>query len=68
MSDRRTKVKGRPAGTPISLRLSDELESELAAAVVETGLSKSDLARLAIERGLKIVRRQLETPVEPVPG
>lgn len=50
---------------PISLRLDAELNSDLEEAMVITKLNKSDLARLSIERGLKIVLKQLTTqPVE----
>jgi len=52
--------KGPP---PISLRLDGELNSELESAMAQTKLSKSDLARLSIERGLKIVLKQLTMEV-----
>lgn len=48
---------------PLSLRLGEKLNVELAEAEEETGLSKSDLARLAIQRGLKILREQLKQEV-----
>jgi hypothetical protein len=48
---------------PISLRLNAEMETTLIEASRRTGLSKSDVARLSIERGLSILLKQLETPV-----
>lgn len=53
----KTKPLRTPA--PISLRLDAELNAELEGAMAQTKLSKSDLARLSIERGLKIVLKQL---------
>lgn len=46
---------------PISLRLDPELNRDLEDAMAVTKLNKSDLARLSIERGLKIVIKQLTT-------
>lgn len=48
---------------PLTIRLGDELSKDLAEAVSTTKLSRSDVARLAIERGLKIVVAQLTSPV-----
>ena len=48
---------------PISLRLNAEMDTTLVEASRRTGLSKSDVARLSIERGLGILMRQLESPV-----
>ncbi|GAA5139252.1 hypothetical protein GCM10023213_19650 [Prosthecobacter algae] len=53
-TDERNAVK------PMSLRISNELSEDIETASVETGLSKSDIARLALERGLKILRAQLK--------
>lgn len=61
MSDKNADDRRR--GKPISLRLSPELEDEFAKASAELGLSKSDIARLAIERGLKVLIAQLKQPV-----
>lgn len=62
MSERKTRKK--PASpAPVSVRLGEVLEGKLDQAVVKTGLSKSDLARLSIERGLGILLAQLESPV-----
>ena len=59
------KTKQATPPAPISLRLDAELNSDLEQAMVITKLNKSDLARLSIERGLKIVLKQLTTqPVE----
>lgn len=58
------KTKTPTTPPPLSLRLDDELNNDLEAAMKATRLSKSDLARLSIERGLKIVLKQLATPVE----
>ncbi|MDP1588745.1 MAG: hypothetical protein Q8M07_13430, partial [Prosthecobacter sp.] len=44
-------------------RLDAELNSDLEQAMQATKLSKSDLARLSIERGLKIVLKQLTMEV-----
>lgn len=57
------KTKNSKNPPPLSLRLDDELNDELETAMQATRLSKSDLARLSIERGLKIVLKQLTTPV-----
>jgi len=46
---------------PMSLRLPPELAKELDAAAEETHLSRSDLARLSIERGLKVLLAQLRS-------
>lgn len=51
-------------GTPLNLRLDNELSKELDEAVKTTGLDKSSLARLSLARGLKILQKQLSTPVE----
>lgn len=58
-------AKRRPTHTPapISLRLDEELNTDLEQAMALTKLNKSDLARLSIERGLKIVIKQLTTPL-----
>ena len=58
-------AKRRPTNTPapISLRLDAELNTDLEEAMALTKLNKSDLARLSIERGLKIVIKQLTTPL-----
>jgi predicted DNA-binding protein len=61
MSDKASDEKR--LGRPLSLRLSPELEEEVAKAETELGLSRSDIARLAIERGLKILKTQLTTQV-----
>lgn len=53
-----------PTSKPTSLRLGEDLDKALDEAARSTGLSKSDLARLAIERGLPVLRRQLTQPVE----
>lgn len=58
------KPKQTNSATPISLRLDDDLNNDLEQAMVVTRLNKSDLARLSIERGLKIVLKQLTTQVE----
>lgn len=61
------KTKPTTPPAPISLRLDAELNSDLEQAMVITKLNKSDLARLSIERGLKIVIKQLTTqPLEAV--
>ena len=48
---------------PISLRLDADLNKDLEEAMVVTKLNKSDLARLSIERGLRIVLKQLTMEV-----
>jgi predicted DNA-binding protein len=57
------KADDKRMGRPLSLRLSPELECEVSKAEAELGLSRSDIARLAIERGLKVLRTQLRAPV-----
>lgn len=57
--------KDTAAPKPLSLRLDDKLLAALEAAESQTSLSRSDLARLSIERGLKLLLAQLNsTPVE----
>lgn len=51
-------------GAPLNLRLDNDLAKELDDAVKTTGLDKSSLARLSLARGLKILQKQLSTPVE----
>lgn len=55
------KRSKQPSAKPLSLRLDDDLLSSLEAAEEETNLSRSDLARLSIERGLKLLLAQLKS-------
>lgn len=59
-----SKPKKPKAPAPISLRIDEALSSELEAAAQETKLNKSDLVRLSVERGLKILLEQLRAPVK----
>ena len=47
-------------------QISEELEARLSKAATELQLSKSGIARLAIERGLPILESQLSKELEPV--
>lgn len=49
---------------PLSLRIGDKLRKELREAKETTGLSESDLARLAMERGLPLLIARLAQPDE----
>lgn len=44
---------------PITVRISPQLNSEIEASVISTGLKKSDVIRLSISRGLEILIGQL---------
>lgn len=48
---------------PLSLRLDPELSKKVAEASEKTKLSRSDVARLAMDRGLKILVDQLTQPL-----
>lgn len=61
MSERRTK-KAKPAGVHVPLRMSAELEAKVESASEKVNLSKQDVMRLAIERGLEVLITQLTTP------
>lgn len=49
----------------ISIRLDDDLQQSLDDAMSSTKLSRSDLARMSMERGLKVLMAQLNAPVAP---
>lgn len=49
----------------LTIRLDADLERELTDAVTTTKLSRSDLARMSMERGLRVLLTQLSTPVPP---
>jgi hypothetical protein len=53
------------AGEVITIRVDDDLRESLNAAVTTTKLSRSDLARMSMERGLKVLLAQLSAPVPP---
>lgn len=62
-------AKKNSTNQPLSLRLDDDLLAEVDAACTETKLSRSDVARLSIERGLKVLLAQLKTtPAQPAEG
>ena len=44
---------------PITVRISAQLNAEIEASVIATGLKKSDVVRLSISRGLEILMGQL---------
>lgn len=44
---------------PLSIRLSDELDAKLRAAVEATGLKRSDVARMSLEKGLPLFVAQM---------
>lgn len=52
-----------PATNVISIRLDGELQQSLDEAMSSTKLSRSDLARMSMERGLKVLMAQLNAPV-----
>lgn len=49
----------RPALPPLSIRISDELDGQINAAVKKTGLKRSDVARKGLERGIPVLLAQL---------
>jgi len=56
-------MKKVPTGTVVSLRISEELDGKAAVAAGRINLKKSDVMRLALERGLDVLVKQLvETP------
>ena len=52
------------ANKTFGFQISEELEARLSKAATELHLSKSGIARLAIERGLPILESQLSTETE----
>ena len=46
---------------PITVRISPQFNAEIEAAVIATGLKKSDVIRLSILRGLEILTGQLSS-------
>ncbi len=52
---------GRKEGKPLSLRLPPDLEESMAKAEKALGLSKSDIAGLAIEQGLNVLQKRRST-------
>jgi hypothetical protein len=46
---------------PITVRISAQLNAEIEASVIATGLKKSDVIRLSILRGLEILTGQLSS-------
>ncbi len=53
----------RPANNVISIRLDGDLQQSLDEAVSTTKLSRSYLARMSMERGLKVLLAQLNAPI-----
>lgn len=53
------------ANNVISIRLDGDLQQSLDDAMSSTKLSRSDLARMSMERGLKVLMAQLNAPVAP---
>ena len=66
MSKRRTAAKG-ASNNVMTIRLDGDLERDLTEARALTKLSRSDLARMSMERGLKILMQQLNAPVGQTP-
>lgn len=54
---------GKKTGRLLSLRLPPDLEEAVEKAEKRLGLSKTDIACLAIERGLKELQAQISAPV-----
>ena len=44
---------------PLSIRLSDELDAKLNAAVAQTGLKRSDVARMSLDKGIPLLVAQM---------
>ncbi|MCW1922685.1 hypothetical protein OKA05_08980 [Luteolibacter arcticus] len=57
MSD--TKPATRNLSNPVPLKLTPALETKVAEAVEATGLKKSDVLRMSVERGLDVLLAQL---------
>lgn len=59
VSTKRKVMKKVPTGTVVSLRISEELDGRAMVAAERTNLKKSDVMRLALERGLEVLVKQL---------
>lgn len=53
-----------PVEKPTSLKLTPEIRARVRAAVSATGLKQADVMRLAIERGIDVLVKQLEANAE----
>lgn len=61
-----TKQHRRPAASNvITIRVDGDLQQSLDEAMSSTKLSRSDLARMSMERGLKVLLAQLNAPMPP---
>lgn len=65
MAKTKTHRRQAAASDVITIRVDDDLRQSLDAAVTTTKLSRSDLARMSMERGLKVLLAQLNAPVPP---
>lgn len=54
-----TAAKDERPRPPLSIRLSDELDAKLNAAVATTKLSRSDVARFSLEKGIPLLVAQM---------
>jgi len=59
VSTKRKPIKKPAVGTVVSLRISEELDGKAQIAAGKTNLKKSDVMRLALERGLEVLVKQL---------
>jgi hypothetical protein len=55
-----SETKRAATGVNVPVRLTEDLDREVTEASTETGLSKQDVMRLAIARGVKILIAQLK--------
>lgn len=55
----KTKRATRNLGKPVPIKLTPALEKKIEAAGLSTGLKKSDIMRMAVERGVDVLLAQL---------
>jgi len=58
-----TKPATRDLTMPIPIRLTPAIEEKVEAAAKETGLKKSDVLRMSVERGVDVLLAQLSSTV-----
>ena len=54
-----------PADIVVTLRIRPEMNERVAAAAEASGLKRSDIMRLALDRGISRLMEQLEVNIEP---
>ncbi len=62
----RTKPATRNLSTSVPVKLTPAIVSKVDAAAKETGLKKSDVLRMSIERGVDVLLAQLNSEPKPL--